>query len=150
MNHPSTPQHILTMVEDHFERLEARLTRGRRLIVEDLAASSGPRTPADLHGAIGAELPLSSLYRGLSVLEEAGVVARHPGNDGVSRYEISERFAGHHHHLICLGCGGMVDVEMKPDEESAIRSVVAGAASRSGYSVSGHALEIEGMCASCR
>ncbi len=148
MNRPATPQHILALVEDHFDEVDARFTRGRRLVVADLAASSGPRTPADMQAAT--DLPLSSLYRSLSVLEEVGVVSRHPGADGVIRYEISEQFAGHHHHLVCRACGAMSDVELAPDEESAIRSVAASAAARSGYSVSGHALEIEGLCATCR
>ena len=150
MNHPTPSQHILETVARHLDGFDARFTDGRRRLVEHLVESTGPRTPADLHASLAGRMPLSSLYRGLAVLEEAGVLSRHTGADGLSRYEIAERFVGHHHHLVCTACGEMVDVALGASAESAIGEVADNAASSAGYLASGHGLEIKGLCASCR
>ncbi len=150
MKQSGPSQHITKTVELHLLGIGARLTTGRRLIVEQLAAANGPRTPSDLHAGLGDRLPLSSLYRGLAALEEAGVLSRHAGLDGHNRYEIAERFVGHHHHLVCLGCGEMVDVELDAGAEKALGTVAFEAARDAGYRLSGHGLEIEGLCNSCR
>lgn len=150
MKQPKPSQHLLETVERHLAGVETRFTDGRKRLVEHLAATSGPRSPADLHAELPDTMPLSSLYRGLAVLEEAGVLARHTGSDGLSRYELAERFVGHHHHLVCTSCGEMLDVALDAGAESAIASVAEGVAATAGYAASGHGLEIEGLCPSCR
>jgi Fur family ferric uptake transcriptional regulator len=137
-------------VEHRLLEHDVRYTRGRRRVVEALAASDGPRSTADLHAEIHGEVPLSSLYRSLAVLEEAGVVAPHFSAKGITRYELAEWLAGHHHHLVCLSCGLVEDFEIPGELERELRSIVARIGSRSGFEPTDHALEIEGTCARCR
>lgn len=104
---------------------------------------------AEMSEVVGDSVPLSSLYRTLSVLEEAGVVAHHLGAKGLTRYELAEWLTGHHHHLVCVDCGQVSDIEIPASQEESVRALVAQIASQASFTPSDHALEIEGTCAEC-
>ncbi len=131
------------------ERHGARLTRGRRRVVDALADADGPRSVAELKRELGEEMPLSSLYRSLAVLEEAGVVTPHLGTRGVVRYELAEWLTGHHHHLVCVDCGTVEDISLPKPHEDAVQKLVEEISASSSYVPLGHALEIEGRCPRC-
>ncbi len=126
-----------------------RSTPARRLVIRALADSDGPMTAAELHRSLHSAIPLSSLYRNLAVLEQAGVLSREHDAAGVARYELAEWLTGHHHHLICAGCGEVRDVAIPPETEHTITSLVGRVAGRAGYRVSGHRIDIEGTCPAC-
>jgi len=127
-----------------------RFTAARRLVVRALAEVGGPVAAADLHQGLSDEVPLSSLYRTLAVLEESRVLAKQHDGLGVARYELAEWFAGHHHHLVCNSCGEVRDVIVPPDTEHTITDLVERIASRAGYRATGHRIDIEGTCRACR
>jgi len=128
---------------------QVRSTLSRRLVIRALADADGPMTAAELHHSLRPEVPLSSLYRNLAVLEQAGVLSREHDAAGVARYELAEWLTGHHHHLICAGCGEVRDVAIPPDTEQTITGLVGRVAVRAGYRVSGHRIDIEGTCPAC-
>jgi Fur family ferric uptake transcriptional regulator len=128
---------------------DIRFTKGRKAVVAALASASGPMSAAELAELLGDAIPLSSLYRTLSVLEDAGVVAHHLGAKGLTRYELAEWLAGHHHHLVCVDCGSVADVEIPPSQEDEVRSLVSEIAAAASFTPTDHALEIEGHCAKC-
>ena len=136
-------------VEVHLLDHEVRYTQGRRSVVNALARAAGPMSAAELSEVVGESVPLSSLYRTLSVLEEAGVVAHHLGAKGLTRYELAEWLTGHHHHLVCVECGQVADIEIPSSHEESVRDLVARIASLASFQPSDHALEIEGRCAEC-
>ena len=136
-------------VEQRLGGYDVRYTPGRRVVVAALAASDGPRSAAELHREIGPELPLSSLYRSLSVLEEAGVIIPHHGARSLTRYELAEWLAGHHHHLVCVVCGSVEDIVIPKRHESRVKSLVAELSERASFTPLNHALEIEGRCSKC-
>ena len=76
-------------------------------------------------------LPQSSIYRNLSVLEQAGVVRRVITEDEFARYELTEAFTEHHHHLICSNCGKVEDVTIPGDLRDR-RWIARSTASRAG------------------
>lgn len=129
---------------------EVRFTRGRKAVVHALSAATGPMSAAELANQLGPEIPLSSLYRTLAVLEESGVVAHHLGAKGLTRYELAEWLAGHHHHLVCVECGSVADVEIPADQEDSVRALVSQVAAVASFTPTDHALEIEGRCVSCQ
>ena len=94
-------------------------------------------------------MPLSSLYRSLTVLEEAGVLAPHHGAKGLTRYEMAEWLTGHHHHLVCVSCGVVEDIEIPETHERSLRSLIADVSGAAAFAPSDHSLEIEGRCARC-
>ena len=127
-----------------------RYTRGRRLVVAAMAQSPGPRSATDLHAEIGEAVPMSSLYRTLVVLEDADVVEPHFSAGGVARYELAEWITGHHHHLICVECGSIEDIELPKQYERRIHILVEQIGDLAAFAPTNHALEIEGHCQVCR
>ena len=136
-------------VERRLADADVRYTRGRRVVIRALAEADGPRSAAELSRVIGESVPLSSLYRSLAVLEEAGVLAPHFSSPGLTRYELAEWLSGHHHHLVCICCGSVQDIETSEALEQRLQEIVAEIARAASVSELNHALEIEGHCAGC-
>jgi len=125
-----------------------RFTIARRRVVGALGRLDGPRSASELHGDLG-DIPLSSVYRSLAVLEDAGVLAPHHGTRGITRYELAEWLTGHHHHLTCVECGAVDDVHLSPAVEGTLQGAVHGITMAAGFRPRGHTLDIEGVCARC-
>lgn len=137
-------------IETRLKENEVRFTRGRRTIVEALGRSDGPRSAGDLADEPNIDVPLSSIYRSLVVLESAGVVVPHYSSKGITRYELSEWISGHHHHLLCVHCGQVEDIDVTPDVEVKLEKIVDQVGSDTGFVAQNHALEIEGTCSRCQ
>lgn len=124
-----------------------RYTSGRRSVVRALSVAEGPRSAQELFEVL--DLPLSSLYRSLAVLEEAEVLTPHHGMRGVTRYELAEWAAGHHHHVVCESCGSVDDVHLDAGLEAELEKLVGQITGSLSFSPTGHALEVEGRCHAC-
>jgi Fe2+ or Zn2+ uptake regulation protein len=144
-----TSQGLMREVGKRLTARDVRFTRGRRTVVAALGVGDGPRSAAELHREIGPQVPLSSLYRTLVVLEDAGVVVPHFGAKGLTRYELAEWLTGHHHHLVCVDCGAVDDILVPREQEDEVRRAVADISAYASFSPSSHVLEIEGRCARC-
>ena len=118
-------------------------------MVEALARAEGPRSASDLHSDLDRDLPLSSLYRSLSVLTDAEVLAPHHGNGRVVRYELAEWLVGHHHHTRCEICGSIDDIELPKESEAILEEMVSSGTAARGFAATGHSLEIVGRCTTC-
>jgi Fe2+ or Zn2+ uptake regulation protein len=128
---------------------EQRYTRVRRAIVDLLAAADAPLSLPQLLER-DRSLAQSSAYRNLVVLERAGVVHRIVTADDFARYELAEDLTGHHHHLMCTGCGEVRDFTVPAAVEADLARALAAAAAEHGFSVEHHRLDLVGRCASCR
>ena len=102
-------------------------------------------------GASPRPVGIASVYRGIELLVELGLVARVDVGDGIARYERAsvehggENHDHHHHHFICDRCGLIVPFDDQPLE----RAIVA-LEDRVGFSVSGHEVLLHGSCSDCR
>ncbi len=129
--------------------LDQRYTASRRALVAALLDAERPLTIAEIQaGAKG--MPLSSAYRNLTVLCEAGVARRLPGVDDLGRFELAEDLAGHHHHLQCTSCGTLVDFAASAELERALIEAARRVAAETGYEISGHRVDFDGRCPACR
>jgi len=137
-------------IEARLRAREARYTSARRTVIAAFATAAGPRSAGELFKDMEGVVPLSSLYRTLNVLEDAGVVVPHFGSKGLTRYELADWIAGHHHHLVCTVCGVVQDVDIPAEMESRVRDVVGELAGLVDFIPLDHTLEIEGRCAQCR
>jgi Fe2+ or Zn2+ uptake regulation protein len=137
-------------IEDRLTGSGVRYTPGRRQVVAALSRADGPRSAAELHREMGGSVPVSSVYRSLAVLEQAGVVEPHHGARGLTRYEMAEWLTGHHHHLVCESCGAVEDIELPRDLEKELERLVGQVSGLSSFAASGHALEVDGRCMRCR
>lgn len=126
-----------------------RYTPGRRAVVTVLLAADGPLSVAEIQKALHGEVPLSSLYRSCAVLEKAGTLSPHTAR-GLTRYELAEWLAGHHHHLVCTECGNIEDFTLPAEMEAAFGTLIGQVAESHGFLAADHMLEISGMCRRCR
>lgn len=140
---------VTELVQGRLKTVGVRLTSGRRDVVTALSGTRGPISAAEIHAHLDGSVPLSSIYRTLAVLAEAGVASPHHARDGVTRYELAEPLQDHHHHLVCVECGRIDDVEFDPSAEHAVRGAIASVAASRGFEVTDHSLEIEGRCERC-
>ena len=118
-----------------------RDTQPRRLVISAVAAQSRPFAAEELCASLPC-VGRATVYRGLRLLVETGLVCRVLLEDHELRYQLSQ--TGHHHHLLCGECGASEDLE-GCDAEEMLREAAAAA----GFRMSGHSLEVYGQCAEC-
>ena len=137
--------HVATKLDE----IGQRYTAGRRMIVESLTAAKRPLSiPEILETTTG--LAQSSAYRNLTVLENAGVVVRVITTDEWARFELSEDITGHHHHMVCSKCGWVDDVRIPDGIEHELDSALAKVASKAGFVMAHHRLDVVGICKECK
>ena len=125
----------------------ARSTRQRAAVARALEATDGFRTAQDLHAALraeGGDVGLTTVYRTLQALADAGEVDVLRRADGQSVYR---RCAtdDHHHHLVCRSCGATVEVA-----GPAVERWASTVAADHGFTDVTHTVEVFGRCAACR
>ena len=125
-----------------------RYSDGRRRLVETLDRIGHPMVAADIVTATS-DLPQSSVYRNLAVLESAGVVVKVLTNGDRAAFELAEDMKGHHHHLVCVGCGQVLDIEIPARVERLLDEGLAPTVSEAGFTLVGHRLDLLGRCAAC-
>ena len=90
-----------------------------------------------------ASIGRATVYRTLDLLAELGYVQKLHLGDGCHSYAVCVNT--HHHHLVCQGCGNIVDIQ-KCDLGTMLRRLSAD----TGYQITNHHLEIFGRCESCQ
>lgn len=125
-----------------------RYTDNRRELVDVLVGEGQPMTIPEILER-RTELAQSSVYRNLTVLEKAKVVTKVVTNSEWGRYELAEDLMGHHHHLICSGCGLVRDIELPARLERSISAVLVELGDTNGFVIEEHRLDLVGRCESC-
>ena len=100
---------IHTAVHDLLHNAGQRYTDKRRVIIDILIRAGKPMLITDIL-AKAKDMPQSTLYRNLLVLEETSTVVRVVTNADSGCYELAEHLMGHHHHMVCSKCGVVRDV----------------------------------------
>lgn len=122
-----------------------RVTPQRRRILAALT-SLAHATPDAVARAVakdgGAELPLSTIYRGLEVLEDLALVS----HTHLDHHAPSYHLAAHatHIHLVCLGCGRVDEAKV---EEAA--HFIGNLRRRHGFDADVTHMAVHGWCADC-
>jgi Fur family ferric uptake transcriptional regulator len=129
-------------------KVEQRYTDKRRSLVEELLDAGRPVAINEII-AQRTDLPQSSVYRNLTVLEEAGVVRRVAGPDEFTRYELAEDLTEHHHHLVCMSCGAVADYTPPLRVERTIERAAEEITARTGFRAQHHSLDFVGLCSLC-
>ena len=140
---------VVALATERLRQAQIRLTSGRRHVVEALTRARGPVSAAEIHTHLDGAVPLSSIYRTLTVLADIDIAASHHSRDGVTRYELAEPLQRHHHHLVCIECGRIDDVELGTVAETTLHRLSNAVAADHSYAALDHSLEIEGRCKEC-
>ena len=124
-----------------------KITGPRQAILEVLRRQAHPLSNKEIHAALpGNECDLATVYRSMHLLEGMKMVKRFDLGDGVARFELlGEGDDGHHHHLVCTGCGRVVEID-----ECFTRELEEKIAARNGFKAVSHKLEFFGVCPRCQ
>lgn len=137
------------VVERRLRRIDQRYTTGRRAIVDLLVSAGHPVSIGDIAERLPA-LPRSSAYRHLVDLHAAGLVRRVTASDEFTRFELAEDLTEHHHHLLCVNCGKVIDVTLPAGFEQQVAGAISQLADAEGFQAHSHRLDVLGICAACR
>ena len=146
-----TPPNIQTNV--HFDILRrggARITPVVRAVVNHLfdsgAALAVEQLREQVNRAQGWELTPPTIYRIVDRLTRAGLLRRAHRGDNRTRYFLCRNPRDtHHHHFICTRCQTVEEVDFCVAER--VESFVE---KHLHATVTGHVMQFEGVCASCR
>lgn len=123
-----------------------RVTEQRALILDIIKRGGGHLDADEIYRRARQEKPrlsLSTVYRTLQALKQMGLVDEIHLDDSHHHYEMKPR--AEHHHLICLGCGRVI--EFRYPLASHIQEKVAEA---KGFEITTAEIRLTGYCARCR
>lgn len=133
-----------------FKALVARrglkYTRQREEILSIFLNSPGHRNLAQIYAQVAKANPrigYTTVYRTLRLLTRLGLATERRFDDGETRYERVPE-GKHHDHLICLGCGKIIEFE-----DQALEALQNGIAKRYRFHVFHHRMELYGQCQEC-
>jgi Fur family peroxide stress response transcriptional regulator len=140
-------------VERRLDELIARLSeRGRRItpqrvaILRVLAGSEGHPSAEQVHRAILPMFPTTSLatvYKTIHLLKAEGEILELEFSEFGNRYDGNKPYP--HPHVICSGCGAIVDAEV-----SGLTEMTRRIAEETGFAITTHRLDFYGLCPKCR
>ncbi len=122
-----------------------KVTPQRRAIIDGVLAADKSLTPQALHASLGEKHPdigLVTVYRTLDVLSRLGFLCQFQPNGATRSFKAGP--AEHHHHLVCRGCGEVVNFGHCPRElETTLER-------ETGFRITEHRLEFSGYCRDCQ
>lgn len=121
-----------------------RMTPQRHAILAYLVDTMDHPTADDIYKALEPRFPsmsVATVYNNLKVFIEAGLVREMNYGDQSSRFDAD---MSDHYHAHCERCGKMIDFDYPP-----LEAVEKAAAEQTGFTVTGHRLEIYGICPEC-
>ncbi|MEN9500374.1 MAG: hypothetical protein RIS83_2194 [Pseudomonadota bacterium] len=117
-----------------------KMTGQRRLIARILSEAEDHPDVEELHRRAlerDKRVSIATVYRTVRLLEERGILERRDFGGGRARYDLADR--GHHHHLIDVETGHVI--EFADDVYEALAAAIA---KRLGYDLVGHKLQLFG------
>jgi Fur family ferric uptake transcriptional regulator len=123
-----------------------RQSAQRDLIVDTFLSNQGHSSSEELLAAVRKKDPrvgLTTVYRTLKLLTSCGLAAERKFNKQTSYFEVIPH-GKHHDHLICLGCGRILEFE-----NQTIESLQGQVAQEHHFIISHHILELYGYCRDC-
>ncbi len=125
-----------------------KFTKQREAILKTLYDNEGHYSPEELHHLVSTNntnlnIGIATVYRTLSLLEEAGLAESISfGKDG-KKYEIGLK--KHHDHLVCTACGTIIEFSDDVIEERQVAIAKA-----HNFQMTNHTMKIVGLCADCQ
>jgi Fur family ferric uptake transcriptional regulator len=132
---------------EHIREAGLRRTEQRDLILDTFLSTEEHLTSEDLYGLVhklDPDVGLTTIYRTLKLLTEAGLAREVRFGDGKTYYEHHYNH-DHHDHMICTECGKVIEF-MSPEIE-ALQDEMA---SNFDFKPTHHSLRMWGVCSECR
>ncbi len=127
-----------------------KFTPQRKAIVETIIEHQGEHlSPEEIYDYVkikNPEIGLATVYRTLQILVDLDFLSVLNLNDGFARYElnVTDKSGHHHHHLICVQCGKIIEVfgDYLVELEEKIETEYK-------FKINDHKLKFFGVCEDC-
>lgn len=136
----------LSLFMDFMGRKGLNTTSQRKAIAEAFFQYPGHHSLEEFYKEICRKDPgigQTTVYRTLKLLCEAGLANEIQFSDNITRYEVAMP-DGHHDHLVCLGCGKIVEIY-----DGRIEAIQKELAERNNFILKGHSHNLYGLCDAC-
>ena len=123
-----------------------RMTSQRALILDIISQGKGHLDADEVYRLARERQPnlsLSTVYRNLQTLKRLGLIEELHFDESHHHYEVKPSVE--HHHLVCLGCGKVVEFGCALSQK--MRQEIA---REKGFEVTGVEVHMTGYCAKCR
>ena len=121
-----------------------RLTRQRQAVLNSFTEDHQHLSAEEVYQRVKEVQPrisLATVYRNLELLTRLGLLQQFSLADGTRRYELASH---HHHHLVCIDCGGAQDLPGCP-----LNQKIRGYSRENNFTIIHHSFEIYGVCEDC-
>lgn len=137
---------IFKKLQTYLTKKNLKSTTQRDAIIKAFLALNGKHvTIEELLEAVrkkNAAIGYATVYRTLMLLVDAGIASQRHFQEGHSIHSLFELTTDHHHdHLICTACHKIIEFE-----NEAIENLQEKMASQFNFVLSGHRMELYGMC----
>ena len=126
------------------KKAELKTTKKRQMLLFLMQKHARPMTAEELHELANNILPMnvSTVYRTLNTLTDKGILTRSIRQDGKAYYSLPKK--DHYHRLVCDLCGKVIPIDHCPlgELEETLQA-------KTGFRITGHALEFTGLCPEC-
>ena len=126
--------------------LGQRMTSQRRLLLDIISDAGGHLDADELYRRAkerGARISLSTVYRNLQIFKKLSLVEELHFDENHHHYEVKP--SAEHHHLVCLGCGKVVEFH-NPISRYIKRNVTEA----KDFEIIDTELRMTGYCSKCR
>jgi len=128
------------------EKLSRRSTEQRQLLLEIIRQAEGHLDADEIYQRARQRLPsisLSTVYRSLQMFKELGLVEEHQFDGTRGYYEAMPQ--AKHHHLVCLGCGRIIEFKCPLTEK--LKTQIG---REQGFEVTEAEVRLVGYCQTCQ
>jgi len=129
-----------------FNRAGLRATNQRALILDIIRKGKGHLDADEIYRRAREKEPrlsLSTVYRNLQTLKKMGLVEEVHFDEEHHHYEVKP--STEHHHLVCLGCGRVIEFEYPLS-----RLVKRNVTEAKNFDITGSEVRMTGYCNRCR
>jgi len=135
---------ITIMKREYMYGSKFRMTRQRKVILEELSNMNSHPTAFEVYEAVRArmlDISLGTVYRNLGLLSSRGFIRKLEVSGHKARFDANTE---KHYHVRCVLCGRIDDVPLKgiTIDRDAISMAT-------GYKILGNRIEFYGICARC-
>ncbi|KRK71393.1 Fur family transcriptional regulator [Lacticaseibacillus nasuensis] len=130
---------------DRLKHARIRVTPQRDAIIQFMIASTAHPTAEQIYDALSPQFPhmsVATIYNNLKLLAELNLVEEMNSTDSATHFDFALE---PHYHAICTNCGKIFDFSYP-----GLNDVEQVAAEKTGFKVSGHHLEVYGLCPDCQ
>lgn len=136
---------VMNKKNDNDRKSPLRMTRQRRVILEELRKVTSHPTADAVYGMVRkrlANISLGTVYRNLEILSKSGMIQKLELCGPARRYDGNPKM---HYHLHCVRCEEVLDVPI-----GSISAINRAIKNMKGYEILGYRLEFEGVCEKCK